>query len=67
MERIFNFAKRASAVFALSGTAAVVLAAQTVTTLHRFNGHKAFEPMAGLVQATNGDLYGTTFGGWGQR
>ena len=40
-----------------------VAQAQTFTTLHSFDGTDGSYPYAGLVQATNGDLYGTTYGG----
>src|SRR3989442_4716057 len=36
----------------------------TLTTLHSFDSYAAgFVPFGGLVQATNGDFYGTTSGG----
>ena len=34
-----------------------------LTTLYRFGGADGKYPYAGLVQAANGDFYGTTFGG----
>ncbi len=44
---------------------AMALPAQTLTTLHSFAGSPADGewPFAGLVQATNGDLYGTAYDG----
>jgi uncharacterized repeat protein (TIGR03803 family) len=36
---------------------------QAFTTLASFNGTNGSSPYAGLVQATNGDFYGTTFNG----
>src|ERR1700674_4661598 len=41
------------------------LSAQTFTTLHSFDDTDGFEPYAGLVQATNGSLYGATVTGGG--
>src|SRR5690349_14742344 len=41
-----------------------LLAGATLTTLHVFHSTDGNGPMAGLVQATNGNFYGTTaFGG----
>ena len=51
--------KRAYAVVALCATTAIALPAQTFTSLFSFDFTDGAEPSA-LVQATNGDLYGTT-------
>jgi len=53
--------KRAYSVFVLCAMAALDLSAQTFTTLFSLDVTDGAEPAAGLVQATNGDLYGTTF------
>jgi uncharacterized repeat protein (TIGR03803 family) len=63
-----NWGKRACAVLALCATTAIALPAQiaTLTTIHRFCSQRGCPdgaaPLAGLVQATNGALYGTTGG-----
>jgi len=52
------------AAFALCAMTAIALPAQTFTTLHAFEGKDdGAVPVAGLVQATNGDFYGTTIYG----
>jgi len=43
--------------------AAIVLPAQTFTTLASFNGPDGSQPAAGLIQGADGNFYGTTNGG----
>jgi uncharacterized repeat protein (TIGR03803 family) len=45
------------------GTVFKITAGGTLTTLHSFSGPDGDSVDAGLVQATNGKLYGTTAGG----
>ena len=46
------------------GTVFKITSSGTLTTLHSFNGADGDSPWAGLVQATDGNFYGTTaFGG----
>jgi uncharacterized repeat protein (TIGR03803 family) len=45
------------------GTVFKITPTGTLTTLHSFDGMDGANPQAGLMQATNGNLYGTTTGG----
>jgi uncharacterized repeat protein (TIGR03803 family) len=43
------------------GTVFKITPAGTLTTLHSFGGADGWEPAAGLVQASDGNFYGTTY------
>jgi len=60
-----NWGNKVYGVVLLLASTAIVLPAQTLTTLHNFDNTSSdgAEPHAGLVQATNGDLYGATAAG----
>ncbi len=45
------------------GTVFKITSGGTLTTLHNFNGTDGFDPQSGLVQATDGNFYGTTLYG----
>ena len=56
MKRIAN----AVGKFTLCAATAIALSAQTFTTLATFDGTDGLFPVAPVVQAINGDFYGTT-------
>ena len=61
--RKFSFCKKtACSVFVLCAATSIPLLAQTLTTLHSFNGTDGSNPTTGLVQGTDGNFYGTTVG-----
>ena len=69
MERIANaflgrlsLGRWAYATFVLC-TTAITLPAQTLNTLFSFDGANGKSPLAGLIQGTDGNLYGTTASG----
>ena len=55
-----NWRKQACFVFILCAATAIALPAQTFTTLDSFDMQDGVIPHAQLVQATDGNLYGTT-------
>jgi uncharacterized repeat protein (TIGR03803 family) len=68
MERIIHTLRKLNsgntyAVLVLCAATAIALPAQTLSTLFSFNGTDGGSPNRGLVQANNGDFYGTTFSG----
>ncbi len=61
----FYGATQAAPVFGNSGTVFEITPTGTLTTLHTFDGTTDGASPGTLVQATDGNLYGTTGGGYG--
>jgi uncharacterized repeat protein (TIGR03803 family) len=58
-----NWVTKACGVFLLWATGAIALPAQTFATLYSFDGTEGEMPQAPLIQAIDGNFYGTTFYG----
>ncbi|HUI43975.1 MAG TPA: choice-of-anchor tandem repeat GloVer-containing protein, partial [Terriglobia bacterium] len=63
MKSNLNWVERAGALFLMCAATAITLAAQTLTTLHSFHRSDGGYPQESLVQANDGNLYGTSWYG----
>jgi uncharacterized repeat protein (TIGR03803 family) len=61
--RLYGTTSRGGSFAGSYGTVFAIDAAGTLATLYEFHGPDGFNPYAGLLQATDGNLYGTTCSG----
>ncbi|MGA2535664.1 MAG: choice-of-anchor tandem repeat GloVer-containing protein [Terracidiphilus sp.] len=58
-----SWARQVLCLFLSCVIAPVALPAQTLTTLHNFDGSDGSQAFGSLIQASNGNFYGTTYSG----